>query len=206
MLIRKKTLERIADGAVSVAFRRWKKPTVKAGGRLRTAIGELAIESVETVALEDIADADIVACGATDRDELAHMLSGDREGEIYRIAFSLAGPDARAALRERATLSDEEFATIRRSLARKDAASSDGPWTERYLRMIAAQPDVAALSLAESIGMERAPFKVNVRKLKELGLTESRRPGYRLSPCGRAYLDRIDAGHGSADTERRRKT
>ena len=34
---------------------------------------------------------------------------------------------------------------------------------------------------------EIAPFKADVRKLKELGLTESLRIGYRLSPRGRAY-------------------
>ena len=31
------------------------------------------------------------------------------------------------------------------------------------------------------------PFKRNVRKLKELGLTESLEVGYRLSPRGEAY-------------------
>ena len=36
---------------------------------------------------------------------------------------------------------------------------------------------------------ELAPFKVDVRKLKALGLTESLEVGYRLSPRGRAFLD-----------------
>jgi transposase len=35
---------------------------------------------------------------------------------------------------------------------------------------------------------ERHPFKADVRKLKELGLTESLEVGYRLSPRGRALL------------------
>jgi hypothetical protein len=38
------------------------------------------------------------------------------------------------------------------------------------------------------MGMERRAFKGNVRKLKELGLTESLEVGYRLSPRGRALL------------------
>jgi hypothetical protein len=42
--------------------------------------------------------------------------------------------------------------------------------------------------LAASLGRETAPFKADVRKLKELGLTESLLVGYRLSPHGRAYL------------------
>jgi hypothetical protein len=36
--------------------------------------------------------------------------------------------------------------------------------------------------------MERQAFKLNVRKLKELGLTESLEVGYRLSPLGEAFL------------------
>ena len=38
---------------------------------------------------------------------------------------------------------------------------------------------------------ERLAFKRDVRKLKELGLTESLDVGYRLSPRGRAVLDRL---------------
>ena len=36
--------------------------------------------------------------------------------------------------------------------------------------------------------MERLAFKANVRKLKELGLTESLEVGYRISPLGKAFL------------------
>ena len=37
--------------------------------------------------------------------------------------------------------------------------------------------------------METKRYKTDVRKLKELGLTESLEVGYRLSPRGRAYLE-----------------
>jgi hypothetical protein len=50
---------------------------------------------------------------------------------------------------------------------------------------------VRAADLAASFGRERDPFKLDVRKLKELGLTESLRPGYRLSPRGRAVLESL---------------
>lgn len=44
------------------------------------------------------------------------------------------------------------------------------------------------------LGQERTPFKRRVRRLKELGLTESLRVGYRLSPRALAYLgDGTDA-------------
>ena len=37
------------------------------------------------------------------------------------------------------------------------------------------------------VGRERDPFKLDVRKLKNLGLTRSLRVGYRLSSRGAAY-------------------
>ena len=42
---------------------------------------------------------------------------------------------------------------------------------------------------AAGFGRETLPFKTDVRKLKNLGLTDSLEVGYRLSPRGRAYLE-----------------
>ncbi|HJW62866.1 MAG TPA: hypothetical protein VJ849_05160, partial [Actinomycetes bacterium] len=58
-------------------------------------------------------------------------------------------------------------------------------------RLIGDQPGVRAGDLAGQRGRERHPFKTDVRKLKELGLTESLEVGYRLSPRGRALLSRL---------------
>ena len=44
------------------------------------------------------------------------------------------------------------------------------------------------LKLAKSIGRETEPFKIDVRKLKKLGLTQSFEVGYGLSPRGQAFL------------------
>lgn len=51
---------------------------------------------------------------------------------------------------------------------------------------------MSASTLAPDAGLETKPFKANVRKLKELGLTISHDVGYSLSPRGRALLRRID--------------
>ena len=59
------------------------------------------------------------------------------------------------------------------------------------LASIRDRPGVPAAELAASFGREKLPFKLDVRKLKELGLTESLRPGYRLSPRGAAVLARL---------------
>jgi biotin operon repressor len=58
--------------------------------------------------------------------------------------------------------------------------------------MIDACPGVSAAELAGRLGRDRASFKADVRKLKELGLTESLRTGYRLSPRGRIVRERLD--------------
>jgi hypothetical protein len=56
------------------------------------------------------------------------------------------------------------------------------------LRLIQRRPAVRAGDLADELGRERLPFKTDVRKLKNLGLTISLGTGYRLSPRGEAYL------------------
>jgi hypothetical protein len=104
---------------------------------------------------------------------------------VWRVEFHHAGDDPRAALRQAADLSAEEVAGLR---ARLDRAARDGPWTHPTLRLIGDRPGVRAAELAAAVGRERHPFKTDVRKLKELGLTESLEVGYRLSPRGRALL------------------
>lgn len=188
MLFTQDDMRRIAAGEITLALRRWRRPTVKAGGALRTRVGVLAIESVDVVEPEQVTDADAGRAGRPDRSALLASVFGD--GRLYRIAFHLAGPDPRIALRERADLSAEDRAELDRRLARLDAASRHGPWTGRVLRLIADRPGTRAADLAAELGREKLPFKADVRKLKELGLTESLQVGYRLSPRGRAYLGR----------------
>ena len=50
---------------------------------------------------------------------------------------------------------------------------------------------VRAADLAASLGRDTAPFKLDVRKLKALGLTISLEVGYRLSARGEAVLRKI---------------
>src|SRR4051812_22129610 len=128
MLIPKPTLTAIAQGRASLAFRRWKRPTVKAGGTLRTAIGVLDIEAVEPIAEDDITDEDAKRAGHPDKAALLEQLD-KRQGQLYRIAFALAGEDPRIALRADDRLSDGDRDAIASRLARLDAHSTHGPWT-----------------------------------------------------------------------------
>ncbi|MCW2796932.1 MAG: uncharacterized protein JWM79_2429, partial [Nocardioides sp.] len=58
------------------------------------------------------------------------------------------------------------------------------------LEIIRRRPRTRAPDLAAELGRERDPFKIDVRKLKNLGLTRSFEVGYEVSPRGSAYLAR----------------
>ena len=109
---------------------------------------------------------------------------------MYRVEFHRVDePDPRSVLAADADLSPADRAEIDRRLDRLDRASTHGPWTRAVLGAIADHPATRAADLAATFGRETAPFKLDVRKLKNLGLTESLEVGYRLSPRGAAYLD-----------------
>jgi hypothetical protein len=112
--------------------------------------------------------------------------------QLYRVEFHLIGEDPRVALRASHDLGEEELASVLARLARLDRAAPT-PWTRTVLQLIADHPGVVSTELAPQVGMERAPFKLNVRKLKSSGLTESLEVGYRISPRGLAVLRALDA-------------
>jgi hypothetical protein len=85
-------------------------------------------------------------------------------------------------------LSAQDRGELDARLARLDKASKRGPWTRQVLELIEAHPEVRAGDLAPHTGQELQDFKLDVRKLKALGLTLSFPVGYRLSPRGEAYL------------------
>lgn len=183
----------LEDGTITVAFRRWRRPTVRTGGTLRFPRGVLAIDEVTRIAPEDITPADARAAGAGGPDEVIDRLDALGDGELYRIRFHHLGADPRERLQHDADVNDREVAALRERLERMDARSRRGPWTLPTLRLFAERPGVPAGELAAELGVDRDVFKRDVRKLKELGLTVSLSVGYELSPRGRAFLDRKDA-------------
>lgn len=193
MLLRMAVLERIVGGEVSLVFRRWRRPTVRAGGTLRTALGVLRILDVAAVVEADISEADAARAGFSSRAALLNEL-GSREGQVYRIAVKYAGADPRIALRQRDDLSDAEIGQIIDKLRGLDTRSPAGPWTGRVLAAIEAQPGVVSQTLSETLDCDRDWLKPQVRKLKNLGLTVSLATGYELSPRGRVVLNRLRGG------------
>lgn len=193
MLFPKGSWPGLADGSVRLAFRRWRRPTVRAGGTLRSPVGVLAIDEVRVITPDEITDADAVRAGHVDRQDVLDTLPVEEDRTLYRIAFHRVGDDPRVALRSQADLDDADVADLVDALGRLDAASTDGAWTRDVLEQITRRPAIRAPDLAAEAEQETARFKRRVRRLKELGLTESLRIGYRLAPRGRALLDRLVA-------------
>lgn len=192
MLFKQATLDRIAAGDVTVAFRKWKRPTVRAGGTLKTRIGVLAIDAVDAVSEAEITQKDARAAGFSSQADVIAELSRRDGGELFRVRFRVAGADPRLELREERIRKKSDAQELIDRLHSWDTRSKTGPWTTRYLQMIAEDPGRRAPDLAESIGLETRPFKARVRKLKELGLTISLDVGYRLSPRGESLLRYLD--------------
>jgi hypothetical protein len=180
----------VRDGSMSLAFRRWRTQDVQPGATFRTGAGVIRVDAVEVVDPAAITDAEAVRAGHRDADAVRARLAGDGGLPTYRVELSWAGEDPRIALREDDALSDEDVAAIDARLQRLDRASSHGPWTMQTLDLIRRRPHTRAPDLAAEVGRERDPFKIDVRKLKNLGLTISHPVGYELSPRGMAYLGR----------------
>lgn len=196
MLIKNTTLDRIKAGEISLIFRRWKKCGVRTGGTQMTQRGVLGIDSVEIVSEGKISAAEAKAAGYDSKKELlASMPPASDDTDIYRIGVHWVGEDPRKSLRAKDKLSKTELDDIVAKLRKLDAGSKRGPWTQLYLQMIRDQPNTHAQILAESVGLDIPTFKPWVRKLKALGLTESLRPGYKLSPRGHKVLETLTRKH-----------
>ena len=190
MLIRHDVLEKIRTGDVTLQFRKWKRPTVKAAGTLLTKVGQLAIESVQAVPEEDLDDEQAREAGYADADELLRELA-TRAGDLYRVRLRRIGEDPRAALRAQIP-EGAELDALKDKVEAFDRRSKRGPWAVAAMRAIATRPATRAGDLATAAGMERKDFKSRVRKLKALGLTESLAIGYQLSPRGAAVLRALE--------------
>ena len=186
MLFRQDILRGIAEGRVTLAFRRWRRAPPSDGSLLRSPVGVLSLDRVTRVDEGDITAEDIGRTGLSPA-ELRASVAG--EGTLLRIELRLVGDDPRLALREAVPTASELDEVLSR-LARIDAASA-APWTTTYLQLIADRPGIVSRVLANEVDAEVPPFKRRVRQLKELGLTESLEVGYRLSPRGRAVLERL---------------
>ncbi len=195
LLFQKRFHEGLQSGQVRLTFRRWQKPHVRAGGRYRChPIGVLQVDQVVLVRVRDITEDDARLAGFESREALVAYL-GEVPGDpltpttkVFRVELQHGGDGDRVEIAMTRELSADEVATLRLKLERMDA-SAPKPWTRETLAIIGAKPRIAASKLALELGRETLTFKVDVRKLKKLGLTQSFEVGYEVSPRGLAFLE-----------------
>ena len=195
LLFQKRFHEGLVSGAVRLTVRRWDKPRVKPGGRYRVhPIGVVEVDALAQVPLDSLTAADARAAGFAELDELLSYLAEAPTSNgplgpkslLYKVTLHHGGDGDRVqgALETDLTAADVE--DLRTRLARLDKARK---WTRKVLELIRANPRIAASKLALKLKLETEPFKIDVRKLKRLGLTQSFEVGYELSPRGVKFLE-----------------
>lgn len=204
MLISKPIAEAIRAGRVTTQYRRWDAPRVKVGGTQLTPAGIVRFTRVTQVKeLDRVTDRAARAAGMKDAAALRKALAprtrtpsarGGKGGDrVYRIHVEWVGEDPRVSLR--GSLPDaDELEGLARRLDRLDRARPTGPWTRQILEWIRDHPRVVSKELAALLGRDLLPMKVDIRKLKALGLTISHDVGYELSPRGVTYLTWLEEG------------
>jgi hypothetical protein len=181
----------IRSGTISLAFRRWEKVMVKPGGTIRNEIGVIRIDSVQCIHEDAISTADAKEAGYDTVVSLRKDLDRFPKGSVYRISLHYETADPRIALREKTSLSAKELLKIKTKLDRLDKTS--GPWVGKTLNLIRRYPERRAGDLADILKTDLPDFKLNVRKLKNLGLTISHGTGYSISPLGSYVMEKLFA-------------
>jgi hypothetical protein len=83
----------VLAGEITVSFRLWKRPKVKAGGRypVGPGAGLIEVDSIELIPFADITDADVRRAGEPDREILrrraAHAGPIADGTLVYRVEF-----------------------------------------------------------------------------------------------------------------------
>jgi len=195
LLFQKRFHEGLVSGTVTLTFRRWDKPHVRAGGRYRChPIGVLEVSRVERIAVRVITERDAERSGFLTRAELVTYLGTAKDepvtdaSEVWRVELHHGGDGDRIELALETELTKDDVRAIKAKLLKMDVAE---PWTKKTLAIIGKHPRTAASQLAAKLGRATLPFKADVVKLKKLGLTQSFEVGYEISPRGAAYLAAI---------------
>ncbi|WP_193335412.1 ASCH domain-containing protein [Devosia beringensis] len=84
MLLKAELLEQIKAGKVDLIFRRWSRPTVKAGGTLKTKVGLLAIKAITDMAPEDVTAAEAQRAGFADVTAFRKWLDTMKPGHLFQ--------------------------------------------------------------------------------------------------------------------------
>ena len=172
-------------------FRKWKKPSVRKGTRIRTEMGVVEIIDISETQPGDMTDREAVSAGFENLDQLLDDINSTTDGQIYKIELRYHSEDPRIALRQNTDVSDKDLQAIKLKLDRLDRYGNDGAWTRSVLKLIQENPRLRAADLANMMSKEKDALKLDIRKLKNLGLTISHKVGYTLSPRGEIVLTNL---------------
>jgi hypothetical protein len=84
MLLKREVVEAIRDGKITLQFRRWTRPTVKAGGTLKTKLGIIRIGRIDELSPEEVSLADARSAGFADLGEFARWLDSMKQGPLFQ--------------------------------------------------------------------------------------------------------------------------
>jgi hypothetical protein len=86
---------RVADGTITLSYRLWSRPKVKAGGVYRSSGVTIQVDEIELVPFDSITDEELARTGEADREALrvrtAHAGPVHDDTLVYRIEFHVAG-------------------------------------------------------------------------------------------------------------------
>jgi hypothetical protein len=87
--------DRVEDGTISVSYRLWSRPKVKAGGVYRSGAVMIEIDEIELLPFSSITDEDLARTGEPDLETLrrraAHAGPIDDDTVVYRVEFHVVG-------------------------------------------------------------------------------------------------------------------
>jgi hypothetical protein len=94
MVFTKRLREGVRRGRIRCSIRIWMRPKVKVGGRYPMDDGQIEIESIESIELEDITDDLARESGFTDVQDLLSIAKHGRGENVYLIRFHYLPPGA----------------------------------------------------------------------------------------------------------------
>ena len=84
MLLKRELLDEIKAGKVDLVFRRWSRPTVKAGGTLKTKLGLLQIGTITDMDPGAVSEADAKRAGFADVADFRKWLDTMKPGHLFQ--------------------------------------------------------------------------------------------------------------------------
>ena len=97
MQIKREILEAIRRGEITLQFRRGSRPSVRAGGTLKTRVGLLQIGRIDDMRPDEVSEAEARQAGFSDLAEFRHWLGTMKEGPLFqRIEVSFAEGESQA--------------------------------------------------------------------------------------------------------------